>query len=94
MTCFLPPQKKHNKGDAEEEPTAGALELVDPEQEELVVEGGAEVEGDGDADDRDEEGNVEDDGDVSHETFNRRGVIDLLLVHRTFTHTSVVPKYI
>ena len=53
-----------HQGDAEEEPTAGALELVDPE-EEFVVEGGAEVEGDGDAaDDRDEEGNVDDDGDV------------------------------
>ena len=38
---------------------------MDPE-EELLVEGGAEVEGDGDADDRDEEGNVDDDGDVSH----------------------------
>eukprot|EP00904_Undaria_pinnatifida_P005201 jgi/Undpi1/1810/HiC_scaffold_12.g05197.m1 len=59
-----------DEGDAEEEPTAGALELVDPE-EEVVVDIGAEVEGDGDADDRDEDGNVEDDVDVEEEGRRR-----------------------
>lgn len=58
------------KGDVDEGPTAGALELVDPEDD-LVVDGGPEVEGDGDAEDGDDEGNGDDDGEVQSTCYRR-----------------------
>lgn len=49
----------------EEETTAGALELLGLD-EELILEGGAaEVEGDGDAEEGDDDGNNDADGEVS-----------------------------
>lgn len=54
------------QSEANEGPTTGALELMDQE-EDMVVEAGTDVEGigDGDVDDRDEETNAEDDGEVT-----------------------------